>query len=71
MKKYNSFEELRATFGAEDKFTYGSRKFKLKSIEKFTNFSQLHMGIMLINANDLFIKLYTPKYIYHYTYESI
>ena len=60
MKKYNCFEELRVTFGAETKFTCEGETFKLKIIEKFTNFSSLHMAVLLNNiGNNLLIRVYT------------
>ena len=72
MKKYNCFEELRATFGAEKKFECEGETFKLKSIEKYTNFTDKHLCVMLNNVgNDLLIRLYTPKYVYHYLYKSV
>lgn len=72
MKKYNCFEELRAAFGAETKFTCEGETFKLKSTEKYTNFTELHMAVRLNNiGNDLLIRVYTPKYVYHYLYKSI
>ena len=72
MKVYNCFEELRANFGAEQKFECESETFKLKKIEKYTNFTEIHIGVLLNNiGNDLLIRLYTPKYVYHYLYKSV
>ena len=72
MKKYDCFEELRATFGAETKFTCEGETFQLKNAKKYTNFTELHMGVLINNVgDDLLIRLYTPRHIYHYLYKSV
>lgn len=68
MKKYNCFEELRATFGAETEFTCEGEVFGLCRVDTYENKSRIK-GIHIININyGIKIRVYLKYIMKQYTY---
>ena len=68
MKKYNCFEDLRSTFGAENIFECEGDVFDLRRVDTYENKSRIK-GIHIININHgVKIRIYHRYLMTQYTY---